>query len=1229
MPTDRGARWLPLLKRAVVSLAILLVIAYLTTLGMHVYDLSQQALPIHLPAVLGQAGVDTYDYLFHHPPVYIWHKETTPALLLVLELFFNSAGLLAAALLLATLIGGGLGLAAAWSRRRSAGPLLVLVSILGVSLPSFLLAMLLWVLDFKLYPALGLKSALLPPTGFGWDAHMVMPVLVLCARPLAQIMRVTYVSLGEVMDQEFMRAALARGASGGRLLFRHALRNVLIPVLTTMGTSLRFSLASLPVVESFFLWPGVGLSLLQAMQLDMPALVIDLIVSLGLMFLLVNLLLEVLYPWIDARLRRDALAGEQTDELTWNDQVSSWRADLRGLFSGIGRLAGQRPRRPAPETAPAPAQPALADTAPRRLAPGPLDDTAPLRPVAPAALAALADTAPRRVPPANLGDTAPLRVRTRPAPAPRPAAAAMPEVPYATSGGFVLRRALTNLPLLLGSLMVLALLALALVGRQLTGANPFETHNVMTIDGTVFGAPFEPSSAFPWGSDAIGRDLQALVLAGARQTLALALIGMLARVVIGVCLGMLAGWWQRSWLDQLINAVIAVWAAFPVTLFAMILILALGIQRGIGVFVIALCVVGWGEIAQFTRGQVIAQKPRLHIEAARSVGARQGRILVRHILPQILPTVLVMAVLEMGGILMLLAELGFLNIFLGGGYKVELVDESTYFFSDIPEWGALLANIRAYWRSYPWMAWYPGLAFFLSIFAFNVWGEGLRRFLDETRFNVSRLFNRFSLPVMAALVLAVVWMLRSNAPIEMYRSQAMQFDARRAGIDIAALSTPQMQGRQAGTPGGDLAAEYIAQRMAEIGLLPGGEGETYFQPVTTGLPNLTQVPQLRIPGASGQPVYRQDYVEYTGAVSAGEGQGAVVGLYLGPPAGDLQDTPIRVGSNDLSDKILLVRQSDVERMNLPHVAGFLIVCEGQDAMQRRYLLPNVTAFRANTAPRLCITPQLADRLLAPAGSSLEQMQSLGKDIPPDAFGLTAAGAQVAMAIHGPEADQVVTYTQVIGYIPGDAALMSNHQGAGLDNQVILISAYYDGLGQGPDGALYPGANDNASGVAALLEMARVLQHAEYRPDKTILFVAWAGGERGESLSVKNIMNAKRGFLKLTIEAVVELSGMAGGNGDAVVLEQGSSYRLVTLFEESARHLGLAATTRGRGPHADLWARRGFGGRDAMSAYVSWDGSDELAHTVDDTMQHIDLEKLRQSGQLTLLAVSVMSRETEY
>jgi ABC-type dipeptide/oligopeptide/nickel transport system permease subunit/Zn-dependent M28 family amino/carboxypeptidase len=1155
----------------------------------------QQGLPATLSGSMLSALDALGQYLFHHPASYIWHRELTPALDVVLELFVRSAGLLLVSLVVAAVLGILFGSLAALMRRNNTGPFMLLVSILGISTPSFLLAMLLWILNVRVYQWLETPRALLPPTGFGWDLHLIMPALVLAARPLAQIMQVTYVNMTEVIGQDFIRAAKARGVPGYLQVTRHALRNILIPIFTTIGTSLRFSLASLPVVETFFVWPGLGLTLLETLDAQMDTLIVDLIVALGIMFLLINFFLDVLYPLIDPRLRRDAQSRDAEDEMSWTSQLESiqdslavWWADLRNSFRRLLNLAPVR----AAATA---AVPGGAPPVPVGLAPTP----------------GTSAVFPRLSTTANTDD----------------------EIPYASSGKRILHSALTNLPLLVGTAMVFAFIALAFLGNRIAAGNPFETHGIMMIDKIIQAPPFSPSDLFPWGTDAIGRDIQALVLWGARQTLAMAFFGMLARIVLGVVLGLLAGWSPGKWIDQVIHGVISIWSAFPITLFAMIMILALGIQKGMSVFIITLCLVGWGEIAQFVRGQVISQKPLLYIEAARSVGADPLRILVRHILPHLLPSILVFSALEMGGILMLLAELGFLNIFLGGGYRVEIADTGRssvfYFFSDVPEWGALLANIRNWWRSYPWMAWYPGVFFFLAILAFNLLGEGMRRFLEESKLNLGRFMNRYT--AMAALValIGVGWMLRSSAPIEVYKPVADEYQVERALQDLQVLSSPEFAGRESGTDGALKAAEYIAQQMDEIGLFPAGNDETFFQEYLMGRAHLMATPRLELLDEIGVPVesfiYRQDFSEFIYDIpTVGEVSGHVMGLAVGAVPSSADQDRIRISSIEFEDNVFIVREQDLPRFYLGTAAGLLIIPEDKRSIELKYHYPSTGLnYRGPKYPRMYITAELAERLLQSSGSSLAQLDQISASLQMGQASTTAEGAHMLLHVPVNEVDITETHYNVIGYIPGEGAQV------GLDSNVILISAYFDGLGTAPDGSFYPSANDNASGVATMLELARVLKETSYFPKKTIVFVAWSGGEYRQGLSLVNVMGAKTGFSKLNIEAVIELSGMGGGSGNGVALGQGSSYRLVSVFQDAAARLGISTTTRGRNPHFNIPIASAFGGREALTAYIAWDGSDELAHTTNDTFDNIDPEKLEQSGRLVTLVTSVLSRETEY
>jgi peptide/nickel transport system permease protein len=140
--------------------------------------------------------------------------------------------------------------------------------------------------------------------GFGWDLeHMLMPVLVLAALPLAYLTRASFLSLSHVMDEEYIRTAFSKGLTQRQTVNAHALRNIAVPVLTALGVSMRFALSTLPVVEFFFAWPGMGRRLLEAIDMRQTLTVVVLATALGLTFLLVNLLLDIAYRMIDPRTR--------------------------------------------------------------------------------------------------------------------------------------------------------------------------------------------------------------------------------------------------------------------------------------------------------------------------------------------------------------------------------------------------------------------------------------------------------------------------------------------------------------------------------------------------------------------------------------------------------------------------------------------------------------------------------------------------------------------------------------------------------------------------------------------------------------------------------------------------------------------------------------------------------------------------------------------------------------
>jgi ABC-type dipeptide/oligopeptide/nickel transport system permease subunit len=1058
-----------------------------------------------------------------------------------------------------------LGIAAASARHKALSGLVMVLSVLGASTPSFLLAMLLWVVNILVHQTF--KIRVLPATGFGWDGHMVMPMLVLAMRPLAQIAQVTYITMSEALRQDYIRTGHAKGLPWRVIRDKHALPNVLIPVLNTLGSSLRFSLASLPIIEVFFHWPGVGSMLLDAINAGTAPLVLDLILSLGAFFLVVNLLIDFSFPLIDPRLqaeelvtsRIDAQPARETLQETW-EVFTNWLAGLRRL---IPHAAGKQQQEQTLQTA-----------------------------------SEVADSMRRK------------------------------------RHQWIRRSLLRNPTLIATSLILLLLLALAVFGPTLPGVSPYEIHGVMSIEGKYAAPPFKPTSVFPWGTDHIGRDMRSLVLAGAQKTLSLAFFGMLARVLLGTVLGILAGWGRGGRFDRVVSAALSIWAAFPATLFAMIVIQALGIQQGMWVFIVAICVVGWGEVAQFVRGQVVTLKPSLFVESARSVGARADQILLRHILPNLANSIIVLAALEMGGVLMLLAELGFLNVFMGGGFKTMVGETGSMqaiiaYYSDVPEWGALIANVRAQWRAYPWMALYPGAAVLISILTFNLFGEGLRRFLEDSAVSLSRFFNRYTFGAAAGVVAALALILQSSVPLNVYRAEGLKFDEQRVLEDVRMLSSRELQGRETGTDGATLAALYIAHRMADIGIFPAGEHYTYLQHQLQPRLHMTGLPALALLDETGatikQLAYRQDFVEITrDAHSHGEAQARIMGVAYGPtPEGATR--LISLGYTEAAEHIIIVRQEDLPKVQWTHIQGILVIAEDAGDMRRRYVYPAEPVRGGDTLPALLISAEAADSLLRSAGSSLAALDAMRLPLAPGEAKFTGEGRPVSMSLPAAEADEGTTesYINVIGVIPGQGTFM------GTEEQIIMVSAYYDGLGTDPAGTVYPGANDNASGVAMMLELARLLKESTYKPDKTVLFVAWASGERQEGLSTVNILNARAGASDMTVETVFELSGVGHGTGKAISIGSESSYRMVQLFQQAADRYRIPTTTLGRGPHYNLPPRAVLGGRDAMTLSLSWDGSDDLAHTPEDTASTLDPAKLRDIGRPAYLTLLILCRETEY
>jgi peptide/nickel transport system permease protein len=267
-----------------------------------------------------------------------------------------------------------------------------------------------------------------------------------------------------------------------------------------------------------------------------------------------------------------------------------------------------------------------------------------------------------------------------------------------------MRRALRNPPLLIGAALVLAIGLVALFHPLLS---PYAVEQ-MDMRNRLSG----PSAQHWLGTDNFGRDLWTRLAHGSAISLAIALASVTAAMAIGIVVGLLSGF-LGGWVDMLLMRLVDLFLGFPALILAMAMIAVLG--PGAVNVAIALIAVLWTQYARVMRAIVLAERSRDYVRAARAIGAGPLRIMLRHILPNALGPVVVLATLGVGTAIV--AESGL--SFLGLGVQ-----------PPTPTWGWTLSYGLRFLRSDPWMSTVAGLTIMLTVLGFNLLGDGLRDQLD-------------------------------------------------------------------------------------------------------------------------------------------------------------------------------------------------------------------------------------------------------------------------------------------------------------------------------------------------------------------------------------------------------------------------------------------------------------------------------------------------------------------
>ncbi|WP_119822031.1 nickel transporter permease [Halalkaliarchaeum desulfuricum] len=256
----------------------------------------------------------------------------------------------------------------------------------------------------------------------------------------------------------------------------------------------------------------------------------------------------------------------------------------------------------------------------------------------------------------------------------------------------------------LGGSIVAVLTIVAVLGPVVSPYDP----TAQVLDSRLAA----PSLAHPLGTDALGRDVATRLVYGARVSLVLALVATAVRLGVGTAVGLVAGY-AGGVVDAALMRLVDIQLAFPGLVLALVVAGVLG--PSLTNVLIALSVVGWASYARVVRANVLAVKDRAFVESAQLYGTPPRRVARRHLMPNVVNPVLVLATMNLGSIVLTAAGLSFLG--LGAQPPT-------------PEWGTMIAGGREYLRTAPWLVTAPGVAIMVTVIGCNVFGDGLRDVLD-------------------------------------------------------------------------------------------------------------------------------------------------------------------------------------------------------------------------------------------------------------------------------------------------------------------------------------------------------------------------------------------------------------------------------------------------------------------------------------------------------------------
>ncbi|MFW6069578.1 MAG: ABC transporter permease subunit [bacterium] len=639
-----------------------------------------------------------------------------------------------------------------------------------------------------------------------------------------------------------------------------------------------------------------------------------------------------------------------------------------------------------------------------------------------------------------------------------------------------------NFPLMLGLIVSVTLFVIMVFGPLWVSQDPYLSSITVLPHFDVeimkfIRPPFDPSAEYLLGSDPFGNDVLSLLVFGARVTLVSAAYITLGRLILGTVLGSVAGWYSGRLPDRLLMGAIAVITSLPALLAALILLVAVGPEKGLAVFLPVLTLVGWTEAAQYARSEIMVIRQRGYIESAEAAGGTDLEIVVRHVWPNLAPHLLALTFLEMGSVLILIAELGFLGVFMGGDSRLQLdlglfgSPPPVYVLPEMPEWGAQVAQGVPYVRSAPHLLLAPGAAFLITIMGLNALGEGLRRLLDYTSVSTAFLLRRRMLLVLVLFVAGTVLLLQYTGPERSYARLANSIDGEAAYAQAQRLA-------QAG--GG--AANYLAQRLEAYDFEPGyadeGFGKTFTHTFEVQEVTTTVEPLLAIVDEGWRPTQAFSHGEGFGFALDGEAGGGEV---VGPVTlvHFRADDPVALGlafeGVELSERIVLLSNAPDEFVDVALRRG----ARGVMVLSETVASQRTLSESQGRGPVFRVRRNVAREIVAAGGGDLDRLLAGTEENATRVYG--DLGVTVHMALHLGQ-PQMREVPAVFAFLPGYDQTRAS--------EIVLLMGTFDSRGESGGGV------EAQLGAGVLLEVARAWQAHGVDPRRSLMLVAWGGQAHG-------------------------------------------------------------------------------------------------------------------------------------